>query len=121
MSPYFCGTVNAFIEVYSETYAEFLSDLLRFQHHFTGKLSCAGVCGDDIERRMSQCSDGIEAKVGAHKTSMLQDLERGRPMEIDALVSVVQEMGRLTETPTPKIDIVLALIQQRAWAAGLYD
>jgi 2-dehydropantoate 2-reductase len=45
----------------------------------------------DVERRI----EGAR-KVGAHKTSMLQDLERGRPMEIDPLVSVVQEMGRLT-------------------------
>ena len=43
----------------------------------------------DVERRI----EGAR-KVGAHKTSMLQDLERGRPMEIDPLVSVVQEMGR---------------------------
>jgi 2-dehydropantoate 2-reductase len=60
------------------------------------------------------------AKVGAHKTSMLQDLERGRPMEIDALVTAVQEMGRLTETPTPTIDTVLALIRLRARVAGCY-
>ncbi|WP_425409821.1 2-dehydropantoate 2-reductase [Hyphococcus sp.] len=60
------------------------------------------------------------AKVGAHKTSMLQDLERGRTMEIDALVTVVQELGRLTGTQTPTIDTVLALIQQRAREAGLY-
>lgn len=72
--------------------------------------------GVDIERRI----DGAVA-VGAHKTSMLQDLELGRAMEIDALVTVVQEMGHLTEIPTPKIDIVLALIQQRARAAGLYE
>jgi len=72
--------------------------------------------GIDIDRRI----DGAAA-VGAHKTSMLQDLERGRSMEIDALVTVVQEMGQLTEVPTPKIDIVLALIQQRARAVGLYD
>ena len=70
----------------------------------------------DIERRI----DGAVA-VGAHKTSMLQDLELGRAMEIDALVTVVQEMGHLTDIPTPKIDIVLALIQQRARAAGLYE
>lgn len=60
------------------------------------------------------------ASVGAHKTSMLQDLERGRPMEIDALVTVVQEMGRLAEVPTPFIDAVLALVRQRARAAGCY-
>jgi 2-dehydropantoate 2-reductase len=63
--------------------------------------------------------DGAAA-VGAHKTSMLQDLERGRPMEIDALVTAVQEMGRLTGVATPHIDAVLALVQQRAETAGLY-
>jgi len=52
--------------------------------------------------------------VGAHKTSMLQDLERGRPMEIEALVGAVAELGRVTATPTPTIDTVLALIRLRA-------
>lgn len=69
----------------------------------------------DVERRI----EGAR-KVGAHKTSMLQDLERGRPMEIDPLVTVVQEMGSLSKTPTPSIDIVLALIAQRAKVAELY-
>lgn len=70
----------------------------------------------DVERRI----EGAR-KVGAHKTSMLQDLERGRPMEIDPLVTVVQEMGRLTGVPTPALDTVLALVAQRAKIAGLYD
>lgn len=70
----------------------------------------------DVEKRI----DGAAA-VGAHRTSMLQDLERGRPMEIDALVTAVQEMGRLVELPTPTIDVVLALVQQRARVAGLYE
>lgn len=69
----------------------------------------------DVERRIN----GAGAVVG-HKTSMLQDLERGRPMEIDALVSVVQELGELVRVPTPTIDIVLALIKQRGEVAGLY-
>jgi 2-dehydropantoate 2-reductase len=69
----------------------------------------------DVERRI----EGAR-KVGAHKTSMLQDLERQRPMEIDPLVTVVQEMGRLTQIPTPALDSVLALIAQRAKIAGLY-
>ena len=60
------------------------------------------------------------AAVGAHKTSMLQDLERGRPMEIDALVTAVAEMGRLVEVPTPAIDAVLALVRLRARMAGCY-
>jgi 2-dehydropantoate 2-reductase len=51
---------------------------------------------------------------------MLQDLERGRPMEIDPLVTVVQEMGRLAQVPTPALDTVLALVAQRAKIAGLY-
>jgi 2-dehydropantoate 2-reductase len=55
-----------------------------------------------------------------HKMSMLQDLERGRSLEIDALVGVVQELGRLTSVRTPVIDTVLALVKERARAAGLY-
>ncbi len=66
-----------------------------------------------VERRI----DGA-AQVGAHKTSMLQDLELGRPLEIDALVTAVQELGRLTGKPTPAIDLVLALVRQRARLAG---
>jgi 2-dehydropantoate 2-reductase len=69
----------------------------------------------DVDRRI----DG-GAAVGAHRTSMLQDLDAGRPMEIDALVTAVQELGRLTDTPTPSIDTVLALIRLRARVAGLY-
>lgn len=49
-------------------------------------------------------------KVGEHKTSMLQDVEAGRPMEIEALVGSVVELGRLTQTPTPHIDAVYALV-----------
>jgi 2-dehydropantoate 2-reductase len=56
-----------------------------------------------IERRIA----GAE-KVGAHKTSMLQDIEHGRPLEIEALVGAVIELGRLTGTPTPHIDAVYA-------------
>jgi 2-dehydropantoate 2-reductase len=70
----------------------------------------------DVERRI----DGAAA-VGAHRTSMLQDLELGRAMEIDALVSAVQEMGTLVGVATPTIDVVLALVRQRARIAGLYE
>lgn len=69
----------------------------------------------DIERRI----DG-GAAVGAHRTSMLQDLDAGRPMEIDALIGSVQELGRITATPTPTIDTVVALITLRAGIDGLY-
>ena len=68
----------------------------------------------DVERRI----DG-GAAVGAHRTSMLQDLDQGRPMEIDALVTSVQELGRITKTPTPTIDVVLSLIKLRARSENL--
>jgi len=70
----------------------------------------------DVEKRINGA-----VEVGAHKTSMLQDLERGRPMEIDALVTAVQEMGRVVGVDTPYIDAVLALVCQRAREAGCYD
>jgi 2-dehydropantoate 2-reductase len=57
-----------------------------------------------LEKRIA----GAEA-VGAHKTSMLQDVESGRVLELDALVKSVIELGQITETPTPTIDAVYAL------------
>ncbi len=57
-----------------------------------------------LERRIA----GAE-KVGKHKTSMLQDVEAGRPLEIEALLGSVVELARLTQTPTPHIDTVYAL------------
>lgn len=67
----------------------------------------------DVDRRIEGA-----AKVGAHKTSMLQDLELGRPLEIDALVRGVQEIGRLVGVATPTIDAVLALVSLRAKAGN---
>jgi len=69
----------------------------------------------DVDKRIAGA-----AAVGAHKTSMLQDLERGRAMEIDALVTAVQELGRLTGVATPTIDAVLALVKLRGRMAGSY-
>lgn len=69
-----------------------------------------------VDRRIKGAGD-----VGEHKTSMLQDLERGRPMEIDALVSAVQELGRLTDKPTPIIDAVLALVRRLGIERGCYS
>jgi 2-dehydropantoate 2-reductase len=60
------------------------------------------------------------AEVGVHKTSMLQDLERGRPMEIDALLGAVVELGGLVGHPMPSCETVLALVRERARQAGCY-
>ncbi len=59
-----------------------------------------------IEKRIA----GAE-KVGKHKTSMLQDIEGGREPEIDALLGSVIELGRLTDTTTPHLDTVYALVK----------
>ncbi len=69
----------------------------------------------DVERRI----DGA-AEVGDHKSSTLQDFELGRPMEIDALVAAVAELGRLVGNPTPTMDMIYALVRQRARTAGCY-
>jgi 2-dehydropantoate 2-reductase len=69
----------------------------------------------DVDTRIGWARD-----VGEHKTSMLQDLEQGRPMEIDALTGVVAEMGDLVGIETPTIDAVLALVRHRARLAGCY-
>ena len=66
-----------------------------------------------IDRRIA----GAE-KVGAHKTSMLQDVEAGKPLEIEALIGAVCELGRMTETPTPHIDAVYACVSLLNKALG---
>jgi 2-dehydropantoate 2-reductase len=53
---------------------------------------------------------GAEA-VGAHKTSMLQDVEAGRAPEIAALVGAVVELGRITGVPTPQIEAIYSAMQ----------
>lgn len=60
------------------------------------------------------------ANVGAHRTSMLQDLEGGRTMEIEPIIGTVAELGRMLELPTPAIDIVYSLVVMRAKSAGCY-
>jgi 2-dehydropantoate 2-reductase len=62
--------------------------------------------GISLEQRI----EGAE-KVGAHKTSMLQDIEAGRPTEVDAIVGSVAELGRLIQIPTPHIDAVHASVK----------
>jgi len=59
-----------------------------------------------IEKRI----EGAES-VGAHKTSMLQDVEAGRSLETEALIGSILEMARITETPAPAIESVYALVK----------
>ena len=59
-------------------------------------------------------------KLGAFKTSMLQDVEAGKAVELDALVTAVKELGTLTKTPTPYTDALLGLARLQARVRGLY-
>jgi Ketopantoate reductase len=67
----------------------------------------------DVETRIEGA-----ASVGPHKTSMLQDLEAGRPLELDAIMGAVQELGRIVGVATPQLDAVLALVRLRARPPG---
>jgi 2-dehydropantoate 2-reductase len=58
--------------------------------------------------KLEQRIEGAE-RVGAHKTSMLQDIEAGRPTEVDAIVGAVAELGRIVGVPTPAIDAIYAV------------
>ncbi|WP_048438032.1 2-dehydropantoate 2-reductase [Caenimonas sp. SL110] len=62
----------------------------------------------------------VTLKLGAFKTSMLQDVEAGKPVELDALVTVVRELGQITGVPTPSTDALLGLARLHARVHGLY-
>ncbi|MEI7556315.1 2-dehydropantoate 2-reductase, partial [Candidatus Chlorohelix sp.] len=66
--------------------------------------------GVDFGITLEQRIAGAE-KVGAHKTSMLQDIESGRPTEIEAIVGAVVELGRLVSVPTPHLEAVYAAVK----------
>ena len=57
----------------------------------------------------------------AHRASILQDLELGRPMEVDAIFAMPVELARLVNVPTPTLDLLVGLAKARARRAGLYD
>ena len=88
---------------YPET-RQLAHDIMAEMQEVAGKLGVTFRVG--IEKRIA----GAE-KVGPHKTSMLQDVEAGREIELEALVGSVLELGRLTRTPTPHLDTVYALMR----------
>ena len=82
--------------------------------------SVAAALGVAIPDEMMDRRLKAAGSVTGHKMSMLQDLERGRSLEIDGLVTAVQELGQLVDVATPTIDLMLALVQERGLQAGLY-
>jgi len=92
-----------------------LQDICRFpltrtlvERMMTEAQSVAEKLGVVFKVSLAQRIAGAEA-IGAHKTSMLQDVEHGRALELEALVGAVVELGRITETPTPNIDAIYAV------------
>lgn len=71
--------------------------------------------GMSIEERID-----LGAKLGEFKPSMLQDLEKNRPMELDAFLAATIELARLAKVPTPSIEMIQALCLHKARQAGLY-
>ena len=83
----------------------------------------AGRIGERIGCRIEQNPEerhAITRKLGAFKTSMLQDVEASRALEIDAIVAAVQEIGRRVAEPSPNIDALLGLVRLFARMRGLY-
>ena len=70
----------------------------------------AEAVGVELDLTVEQRLDGA-ARVGEHKTSMLQDVESGRPLEIDALVGAVVEIGRLVGLELPRLETVYACVK----------
>jgi len=83
----------------------------------------AAAIGEKIGCRIAQSAEdrhALTATLGAFKTSMLQDVEAGRAIELDALVSAVREIGGRVGLPTANIDILLGLTRLFGRVRGLY-
>ena len=83
----------------------------------------AGRIGAQIGCPIEQSGEernALTRRLGAFKTSMLQDVEAGKPVEIDTLVAAVREIGQMTGEPTPSIDTLLGLSRLHARVRGLY-
>ena len=92
-----------------------LQDICRFpptrtlaERMMTEAQAVAEALGVKFKITLAQRLSGAEA-VGAHKTSMLQDVEHGRALELEALVGAVVELGHITGTPTPNIEAIFAV------------
>ena len=93
--------------------ARFCVDIMAEAKRIGSRIGCP--IAETEEDRMA-----ISRGLGAFKTSMLQDVEAGRAIELDAIVSSVREIGALVGEPTPNIDILLGLARLHARTRGLY-
>jgi 2-dehydropantoate 2-reductase len=92
---------------------KFCLDIMAEAERIGARIGC--IIGQSGEER-----NAVTRKLGAFKTSMLQDIEAGKAVEIDALVSAVREIGQKVGEPTPRIDALLGLARLHARVRGLY-
>lgn len=91
----------------------FCTDAMREAAEIGDRVGC-GITQQPEDRHV------ITRKLGAFKTSMLQDVEAGRAIELDAIVGVVHEMGRRLGLATPNVDALLGLTRLFGQVRGLY-
>jgi 2-dehydropantoate 2-reductase len=91
----------------------FCSAAMREAAEIGNRIGCP-IAQDPEERH------AVTRKLGAFRTSMLVDVERGRPIELDAIVTAVHELGRRTGVATPTIDAILGLTRLHGRMRGLY-
>lgn len=115
-------TMNPVSAITGATCDKILDDPLVNQFCLNVMLEAARI-GEKIGCPISQSGaerNAVTRAMGAFKTSMLQDIENGRAVELDALVSVVREIGQKVGEKTPNIDILLGLARLHARGRGLY-
>ena len=115
-------TINPISAFTGATTDRILDDAL-VRQFISGIMLEAKAIGAQIGIPIDQQPDdrhAVTRKLGAFRTSMLQDVDAGKPVELDALVSAVRELGQLTAIPTPLTDVLLGLSRLHAQTRGLY-
>lgn len=115
-------TMNPISALTGATIDRVLADPLTRQF-CTDAMAEAALIGERIGCHIAQRPEDrhlVTARLGAFKTSMLQDVEAGRPIELDAIVTAVRDIGQRVGLPTPQIDILLGLTRLFARVHGLY-
>ncbi len=115
-------TMNPVSAITGATSTQVLDDELvrRFCTRVMGEAKEIGACLGIVIDQQPDDRHAVTRKLGAFKTSMLQDVEAHRPVELDALVGAVQELGQLTGITTPYTDALLGLARLHARVRGLY-
>jgi 2-dehydropantoate 2-reductase len=115
-------TMNPVSAMTGATIDRILADPL-VRQFCSAAMSEAAAIGERIGCKVAQSPEdrhAVTAKLGAFKTSMLQDAQAGRPLELDALVSVVHELGQRLNVPTPNVAALLGLSRLFGRVQGLY-